>query len=220
MVRGIALRMARRLPSHVDVDELVNVGVLGLIDAIDRYDANRGVPFRAYAEIRVRGAMVDALRDADWTPRAVRRSGTRLDTARGDLRRKLGRDPDRLEMARELEVTPAEYDRLCSASEVRRVVSLDLPTGEDGEGRLADQVADDEASVVDRWVAAERNAGLARAVEELPERERLVVTAYYQRGLSLKEIGATLGVTESRVCQIHGQAIKRLQRLLREDDHE
>ncbi len=221
IVRSIATRMALRLPSHVDVDELVNVGMLGLIDAIDRYDAARGVPFRAYAEIRIRGAIVDALRDADWTPRAVRRNGTRLDQARTHLRRKLGHEPSREEMADELEVPIREYDRMRADSETRRIVSLDAPTGEDADTRLVDLVGDDtEVSALDHWMEAERHVIVAKAVDQLPERERLVMSAYYQKGLSLKEIGVTIGVTESRVCQIHGQALKRLQRMLREDADE
>jgi RNA polymerase sigma factor for flagellar operon FliA len=218
MVRAIAGRMARRLPSNVDVAELVNIGILGLIDAIDRYDMARGVPFRAYAEIRIRGAMVDALRGADWTPRAVRRTGGRLDEARTRLRRTLGRDPSREEMASELACSPTDYDRMLTASERRRLVSLDTPTGEEGDGLLVDLVADERATTpLDSWVTAERHAGLAQAIEQLSDRERLVVTDYYQRGLALKEIGAALGVSESRVCQIHTQALRRLQRLLRED---
>ncbi|MDP2316640.1 MAG: FliA/WhiG family RNA polymerase sigma factor [Pseudomonadota bacterium] len=218
MVRAIAGRMARRLPAHVDGDELVTVGMLGLIDAIDRFEAGRGVPFRAYAEIRIRGAIVDSLRGSDWTPRAVRRSSGRIEATRTQLRETLGRDPSRDEMATSLEVAPAAYDRLCARSVCRRLVSLDAPTGEDGDALLVDLVADeDAATTLDRWETAERHSGLTDAVEQLSERERLVVTAYYQHGTPLKEIGATLGVTESRVCQIHGQALKRLQRLLRED---
>ena len=127
LVRIIASRMVRRFPSHIEVDELVNIGILGLIDAIDRYDMARGVPFRAYAEIRIRGAIVDALREADWTPRAVRRNGSRLEEARTHLRRKLGHEPTREEMAAELEVPIREYDRLRADAETRRIVSLDAP---------------------------------------------------------------------------------------------
>lgn len=217
MVRSIARRMARTLPASVEVDELVNVGLLGLIDAIDRFDVTRGVPFRAYAEIRVRGAIVDSLRGADWTPRGVREAGGRIEAARAQLQNTLGRAPRREEVAAHLDLTPEEYDRLRSRSERRRVVSLDAPMSDDpdGDALLGELVADDDAdTVLDRWVAAETHAGLAEAVERLSERERLVVTAYYQRGLPLREIGASLGVTESRVCQIHGQALKRLQRVL------
>jgi len=210
MVRAIAGRMAQRLPVAVDVDELANVGTLGLIDAIDRFDPARGVPFKAYAEIRVRGAIVDALRDSDWAPRTVRRTAQQIEEARVRLKRRLGRDPRREEMADDLGLSPAAYDKQVGNSANRRVMSLDAPTTEEGETRLVDQVAGEGVSVLDQWLVAERNAGLLKAVDLLPEREREVVSAYYQRGMSLKEIGVTLGVTESRVCQLHGRALRRL----------
>ncbi|MDP2309163.1 MAG: FliA/WhiG family RNA polymerase sigma factor [Pseudomonadota bacterium] len=220
LVRTIAARMAQRLPGNVDLDELTHMGTLGLIDAVDRYDAARGVPLRAYAEIRIRGAIVDGLRDADWTPRAVRRNTARIDEVRAQLRRRLGRDPAREEMAQALEVAPREYDRLRADNEIRRLVSLDAPPADDAQGSLLDRLEGDSASPLDRWVAAEKFAALHAAIEALPEREREVVTAYYQGGQSLKQIGARLGVTESRICQIHGQAVKRLQRVLGADADE
>jgi len=114
-----------------------------------------------------------------------------------------------------------EYDRLRADAETRRIVSLDAPTGDDADTHLVDLVGDETAvSPLDHWMEAERHQIVARAVEQLPERERVVMSAYYQKGLSLKEIGVTIGVTESRVCQIHGQALKRLQRMLREDTDE
>ncbi len=219
LVRTIAARMAQRLPAHVEIDELTHMGTLGLIDAVDRYDASRGVPLRAYAEIRIRGAIVDALREADWTPRAVRRNTARLEDVRTQLRRRLGREPRREEMAEALEVAPTEYDRLRADGEIRRLVSLDAPPTDDGQVSLLDQLASDGDSPDDHWEAAERYAALHAAIESLPERERDVVTTYYQSGLSLKQIGQRLGVTESRVCQIHAQAVKRLQKVLGANDH-
>lgn len=217
LVRTIAMRMAQRLPGNVDLDELTHMGTLGLIDAVDRYDASRGVPLRGYAEIRIRGAIVDGLRGADWTPRAVRRNTARIDDVRAQLRRRLGRDPVREEMAQALEVGPKEYDRLRSDNEIRRLVSLDAPPADEARGSLLDRLAGENTSPLDRWVAAEKFAALHAAIEALPEREREVVTAYYQDGQSLKEIGARLVVSESRICQIHGQAVKRLQRVLGAD---
>ncbi|MDP2315105.1 MAG: FliA/WhiG family RNA polymerase sigma factor [Pseudomonadota bacterium] len=218
LVRTIASRMAQRLPGNVDLDELTHMGTLGLIDAVDRYDASRGVPLGAYAEIRIRGAIVDGLREADWTPRAVRRNTARLDDVRAHLRRRLGREPAREEMAEALEVAPAEYDRLRADNEIRRLVSIDAPTSDDAPGSsLLDQLAGEGATPLDRWEAAERNAALHAAITTLPEREADVVTSYYQSGQSLKQIGVRLGVTESRVCQIHAQAVRRLQRVLGAD---
>ena len=211
LVRVIASRMVRRFPAHVEVEEFINTGMLGLIDAVDRFDSARGVTFKAYAEIRIRGAIVDVMRESDWIPRAVRRRFTRLDTARADLCRRLGRDPSRDEVARELGVTAAEYDDLCEGAQIRRLVLLDAPTDEEGDSSIGDHVAGDEESTLDRWIDAETRAGVADAIQRLPDKERAVVTLYYQRGLSLKEIGETLGVTESRACQIRGAAVKRLQ---------
>lgn len=216
LVRIIAMRMVRRFPAHVEVDELVNIGTLGLIDAIDRFEVARGVPFKAYAEIRIRGAIVDALRDADWIPRSVRRKFARIDTARGTLRAKLGRDPTREEMAAALDIPPEEYDDLCGGAEIKRLVSLDAPIDEEGGATLVEHVADEEDPLLDRWIAEETRLQVVNMVHKLPEKERAVVQLYYQRGLNLKEIGDLLGVTESRVCQLRGQAVKRLQTRLSE----
>jgi RNA polymerase sigma factor for flagellar operon FliA len=215
LVQIIASRMVQRFPGHVEKAELINTGMLGLIDAVDRFDPARGVPFKAYAEIRIRGAIVDALRESDWIPRGVRRSFARIDTARRDLRQQLGREPAREEMARHLEVTPEQYDDLCDGAQIRRLVSLDAPTTEDGDGSLLDEVSDDDESVLERLTSAETRGAVARAIQHLPEKERAVVTLYYLRGLSLKEIGGTLGVTESRASQLRRQAVERLQTKLR-----
>ncbi len=216
LVRAIVLRMAQRFPSHIEVDELISVGMLGLIDAFDRFEPSRGVPFHSYAEIRVRGAIIDALREADWIPRSVRRNFARLESTRAELQRRSGRPPEREEMARALGVELGVYEDLFSAAQIRTMASLDLPTGEDGGGLLVDQLADGEECVVERWVREEQLAGLAAAIASLPERERAVVTSYYQGGMSLKEIGASLGVTESRACQLRGKAVNRLQECLQE----
>lgn len=216
LVRMIATRMVRRFPSHIEVEELINVGMLGLIDAIDRFEPARGVPFKAYAEIRVRGAIVDALREADWIPRSVRRKFARIDTARAQLRSRLGREPDRDEMASLLEMDVEEYDDLVGGAEIRRLVSLDAPVDEEGGQTIADQVADEADPFLDQWIAEETRVQVTSMIQRLPEKERAVVALYYQRGLNLKEIGDILGVTESRVCQLRGQAVKRLQQRMAE----
>ncbi len=216
LVRMIATRMVRRFPSHIEVEELINIGTLGLIDAIDRFEAARGVPFKSYAEIRIRGAIVDALRDADWIPRSVRRKFARIDTARAQLRHRLGREPSREEMASTLEMDTDEFDDLVGGAEIRRLVSLDTPVDEDGGATIADQVADESDPFLDRWIAEETRSQVATLIQRLPEKERAVVALYYQRGLNLKEIGDILGVTESRVCQLRGQAVRRLQARINE----
>ena len=211
LVRIIASRMVRRFPAHIEVDELVNIGMLGLIDAIDRFEVSRGVPFKSYAEIRIRGAIVDALREADWIPRSVRRRFARIDTTRRELRLRLGRDPTREEMAHALEMSLDEYDDLVGGAEIKRVVSLDAPVDDDGATALVEHVADDEDPFIDRWIAEETREHISALIQKLPEKERAVVALYYQRGMNLKEIGDILGVTESRVCQLRGQAVRRLQ---------
>ncbi|MEN9787747.1 MAG: hypothetical protein RLZZ299_3011 [Pseudomonadota bacterium] len=215
LVRIIASRMVRRFPAHIEVDELVNIGMLGLIDAIDRFEASRGVPFKSYAEIRIRGAIVDALREADWIPRSVRRRFARIDTTRRELRVRLARDPTREEMAQALEMSVDEYDDLVGGAEIKHVVSLDAPVGDDGAAALVEHVADEEDPFIDRWIAEETREHISALIQKLPEKERAVVALYYQRGMNLKEIGDILGVTESRVCQLRGQAVRRLQVRLR-----
>jgi RNA polymerase sigma factor for flagellar operon FliA len=217
VVRAIATRMAQRFPSH-DADDFANVGVIGLMDAIDRFDPSRGVPFRAYAEIRIRGAIVDALREDDWAPRTLRRSSSQLSETRTRLSHRLGREPSREEMAQELGITPAAYDRKRADSTAHRVVSLDAPTNEDSDSRLVDQLPGETATPLDHRLLSERNEQLEAALHRLPDREREVVAGYYLGGRSLKEIGETLGVTESRACQLRGQALQRLRRILVEED--
>ena len=128
LVRTIACRMARRLPPSVEVDELINIGTLGLIDAVDRYDASRGVPFKAYAEIRIQGAMFDALRGDDWVPRSVRRKVNRIEHAKKTLSFNLGRDPSRDEMAAAMDMSTDEYDNLVRDARIKKLISLDIPT--------------------------------------------------------------------------------------------
>jgi RNA polymerase sigma factor for flagellar operon FliA len=214
LVHTLVARMARRYPSHVDTDELIEAGTLGLIDAVDRFDETRGVPFRGYAEIRIRGAIVDALRAADWVPRGVRRDGAQIEAARETLRRREGREPSAGEIAGELGLPLETVNRQRAQGAPRALVSLDGPTSEDAETLLGEVVPDTAPNPHDRCESADLGRAAARAVEALPERERVVVQLYYEGDLSLKEIGGRLGLSESRVCQLHGAAVQRLQRLL------
>lgn len=215
LVRQIALRMSRRFPSHLELDELASIGMVGLIEAADRFDASRGVPFAAFAELRVRGAIVDAMRGSDWVPRAVRQKNTLLDATRSRLRQRLGRDPDRTEMATALEVTPEAYDNLTTAAAVRRLVSLDAPLDADGGQTLAEVVSDESDTADDRWMRVERSEVLSAAIGRLPENQRVVITLYYERGLKFTEIGQMMGVCESRVCQLRGQAVNHIRKHVR-----
>jgi RNA polymerase sigma factor FliA len=215
LVRIIAGRLARRLPSSVDVDELVSVGTVGLIDAIDRFDPTRGVPLKGFADVRIRGAMVDYLRGIDPVSRAVRRKHNALESKRAELRQRLGRTPTREEMARGLELAPQAYDDLVDAAQLFSVVSSDTPLDEDGGATLGDQLSGHEQSVEEAWVERELTAEMLGALSNLPDRERVVVTKFYLEGRTLKEIGSELGVTESRACQIAKAGTSRMrQRLL------
>lgn len=215
LVRTIACRMARRLPPSVEVDELINVGTLGLIDAVDRFDASRGVPFKAYAEIRIQGSMFDSLRGDDWVPRSVRRKVNRIESARKQLLLSLGRQPNRDEMASAMELSTDAYDVLCEDARIKRLISLDMPTTEDGHTPLVEIIPRDEASAEDVLCNAELRTEVAHAVQCLPEKERAAVTMYYLQSVTLREIGEILGVTESRACQLRGQGVKRLKFRLR-----
>ncbi len=210
LVRTIASRMIRRLPSSVELDELVNVGALGLIDAVDRFDPSREVPFKAYAEIRVRGAIVDALRGADWVPRSVRRKVNRIENAREKLLYAKDRDPTREEMAAELEMTVDEYQDLCGDAQIRKLVSLDSPVDDDNGSMLLERISSDDEDVLSQWSHEELKREVMSAVHHLPKKERTAVALYYLHELTLKEIGEVLGVTESRACQLRSAGIKRL----------
>ncbi|MSQ01492.1 MAG: FliA/WhiG family RNA polymerase sigma factor [Myxococcales bacterium] len=214
LVRIIAGRLARRLPSSVDVGELNSVGTVGLIDAIDRFDPTRGVPFKGFADIRIRGSMVDYLRAIDPVSRAVRRKYDRLEHKRSELRNRLGRAPTRDEMARGLELSVDDYDSMLDQARLFTVVSGDTPTDEDGGTTIVDQVSAGGPSVVDAWIEAELTEEIVTAIGHLPEKERLVITKFYLESRTLKEIGAELGFTESRACQLAKQGTIRMRQRL------
>lgn len=212
LVRVIVSRLCRRLPSHVDGEELASVGLIGLIDAVDRFDPSRGTPFKAYAEIRVRGAIIDSLRQSDWVPLVVRRKRARLDRTREALRRAHGSEPDRAQMADALGISPEAYDELVGSTVVQKLVSLDEQDSGDQGNRVADRIPNGEPQLLDCWVQAEAKEALGVAIRQLPPMERQVLHMYYSEGLKYREIGRTLGVCESRICQLRGQAVERLRK--------
>jgi RNA polymerase sigma factor for flagellar operon FliA len=216
MVRAIAYRIHSRLPRSVDVDDLISVGVIGLMEAIERYEADRMVAFEQYARHRVHGAIMDALRAADWVPRSVRRHADRLDAARRSLMDDTGREPTPDEMSAQLGVSVDEYQGLISAAEIRQLLSLDAPMGADSTTPLVEAVADSGDDLLTRWQLAEQRVALLEAIDLLPDRERTAIALYYLHEMSLKDVGKVLGVTESRACQIAGAAVKRLRTRLRE----
>jgi RNA polymerase sigma factor FliA len=201
LVKRIAYHLAGKLPPSVEVDDLIQAGMLGLLEAAANYAADRGASFETYAGIRIRGAMIDALRKLDWAPRSVHRKARAVIAVMQDIERRTGRDARDAEIAQAMGVSLDEYHAIVQDAASCRLASLD------------DAVASAAAGTADpfREAADERfRAALSEAIEGLPERERLVMSLYYSDELNLKEIGAVLKVTESRVCQLHGQALMRL----------
>jgi RNA polymerase sigma factor for flagellar operon FliA len=217
LVKTLAQRLAQRLPSQVEVNDLISVGVIGLIDAAGRYKPTLGVPFDAFARRRVQGAMLDSLRDLDWAPRSLRRLRRDVDTAIGTLRRRLGREPEEKEIADELSLSMADYEKSMEqlrTLDVGTIRSLDAPT-EDGSTRL-EMLVDPDEGVVRHLERQELRQHLKLAIEQLPERERQILALYYQEELTLVEIGEVIGVCESRVSQLRSLALSRLRTSLRD----
>jgi len=208
LVKRIAYHLAGRLPASVEVDDLIQAGMLGLLEAAANYTADRGASFETYAGIRIRGAMLDALRKLDWAPRSVHRKARAAAAAIREIEAQFGREARDGEIADRLGVSIGEYHKIAHDAASCRIASLDDTNGDDDSllGRVEDEGADPFLDATEDGF----RAALARAIQELPERERLVMSLYYDDELNLKEIGAVLKVTESRVCQLHGQALVRL----------
>ena len=209
MVRKVAYRMVSRFPSCVEAEDLITIGTLGLIDAVDRFEETRSISFSAYARIRVQGAILDELRKEDWIPRSVRNRHQTILRTKDRLRDTLGRDPEHHELATALEVTPERLSEMIRDSTLRSVVSLDDSTGAGDEPIHSILPSPDDTP----WEAATQADAAARvkeALSTLPDREKQIVDLYYYQDLSFKEIGALLGVTESRVSQLHSRLRNRM----------
>ncbi|HEU5136747.1 MAG TPA: RNA polymerase sigma factor FliA [Steroidobacteraceae bacterium] len=204
LVKRIAYHLAGRLPASVEVDDLIQAGMLGLLEAASNYSEGRGASFETYAGIRIRGAMLDGLRKLDWAPRSVHRKARAVAKAIREIESEIGREARDVEVADRMGMKLSEYHRIVEDSAGCQISSL---TTDEGEMTLTDSSADPFRDVVDE----DFRAALAEAIGGLPERERLVMSLYYDDELNLKEIGAALRVSESRICQIHGQALVRLQ---------
>ncbi len=203
LVKRIAYHLAGRLPASVEVDDLIQAGMLGLLEAAANYADDRGASFETYAGIRIRGAMLDGLRKLDWAPRSVHRKARAVAQAIRELEGELGREARDADIAAHMGVPLDEYHRIVQDAAGCQVGSL---TEEEGELDTIDPSADPFRDVADEHF----RAALAAAIAGLPEREKLVMSMYYDDELNLKEIGAVLSVSESRVCQIHGQALARV----------
>jgi len=218
LVKYVAGRISVNLPPNVEINDLVNDGILGLIDAIEKYDDARGVKFETYAITRINGAILDALRSLDWVPRAVRQRARELDRTHQALEVELGRSPRPDEIAERMGLTPKELDQLLQRVRGTSVLSLEefLPNEKGYEIPLVDTLKDDEHDVTGEVEQREVRNSLVDAVESLPPQERTVIALYYFEGQTLKEIKSALGVSESRVSQIHAQAVIHLRQRLRE----
>lgn len=213
LVRAIAIRVARRYPSNLEIEDLVNTGTIGLIEALERFEPERGVPLKGFAELRIRGSMVDAIRKTDWVPREVRRRNAMLAEARRRLHHRYGREPSRAELATALELSPSALDDLLDSAVTRTVLSLDAPVNGDSETSWSELVPDEDTpSAVDDWVAGENRESVVEAYHRLPDDERTVMSLYYEHGMKYREIGALMGICESRVCQLRGRAVDRIRK--------
>ena len=210
-VRYIARRIHERLPQHVDLDDLISAGVVGLIDAFSKFDHSKKVQFKSYAQFRIRGAILDSLRTLDWSPRELRRKGRAVEEAIRSVTQRVGRAPSEQEIAVEMELSLAEYQQLLGDLKGLEIGSLHMERSEDsGDEELAYIPGSPEEDPLFRCLKGEMKQRLADAIDELPEKERMVLTLYYYEELTMKEIGLTLGVVESRVSQIHSSAVLRL----------
>ncbi len=215
MVRFLARRIHERLPSHVELDELIGAGVLGLMDAYKKFDPEKKVKFRSYAQFRVRGAILDSLRTLDWSPRDLRRKAREIETAIQLLTGRVGRSPSEVEIAAELKMTLVDYQHVLGDLKSLEVGTLNVERSEDsGEEELAYIPNRTEDDPLFQCLRGEMHARLKDAIENLPERERMVMNLYYFEELTMKEIGNVLGVVESRISQVHASAVLHLRAAL------
>jgi RNA polymerase sigma factor for flagellar operon FliA len=213
LVRRLAHHLIARLPPSVDVDDLIQAGMIGLIEAAANYDASQGASFDTYASIRIRGAMIDEIRRGDWVPRSVHRRVREAAEATRAIEQREGRSASASEVAAALGIPIDEYQKFLEGAARGHVISLE-GCQENGD---SPRFADSEPSPERELERIEFQAGLRQAIASLPEREQLVLSLYYEQELNLREIGAVIGVSESRICQIHGQAMVRLRARLGQD---
>jgi RNA polymerase sigma factor for flagellar operon FliA len=216
LVKRIAHHMAARLPVSVEVDDLIQVGMIGLMDALNRYEEMPGAQFATYAQQRIRGAMLDELRQLDWLPRSARRSMRQIEAAVNILQQRLGRSPAEIEIAGELGVPIEEYHQMLLDSRGAQLIHYEDFIDSGDEDFLERNCADSSPDPLARLLDDDLRQALISAIDSLPMREKTLMGLYYEQELNFKEIGAILGVSESRVCQIHSQAIARLRAGLKE----
>ena len=215
LVKFVANRIAMRLPPHVDVNDLISSGILGLMDAIEKFDSNREAQFKTYAEFRVRGSILDELRMMDWIPRSVRQKSNMLDSAFSKIEQELGRPASDEEVAESMGINLDELQDLVARSASLAILSLDDIIHSNDEGGASRTLLDtlsglEEDDPQAKHALEELKGLLAQAIDALPERERLVLSLYYHEEMNMKEIGQVMDITESRVSQIHSKALARI----------
>jgi RNA polymerase sigma factor for flagellar operon FliA len=215
LVKSMAIRLAQRVPAQVEVSELISAGTVGLIDAAGRFSESLGVPFDAFARRRIQGAMLDSLRSLDWAPRSLRKLRRTVDSTIARLRHELRREPSDAQIAEALHVPVADYERMLDQLKTLDVMAI-CPIDGGADSPMLEVVVDPDEGVQVRLERAELKQHLAAAIAELPDRERLILALYYHEELTLAEIGAVIGVGESRVSQLRTQALARLRGRLRE----
>lgn len=212
LVNYVALNIANGLPANVDKDDLVSYGTFGLIDAIEKFDPERGFKFETYAIARIRGSIYDELRSIDWVPRSVRSKAKAYDTAVQNLENELLRPPTDAEIAEELGITLDKLQHLTGQISHTNTVALDdvVSSNENDSVSVGETIADDEISPLSSYEIEEVRNTLVNTIDDLTEREKIVLALYYYENLTLAEVGLILGVTESRICQIHTKAMTRI----------
>jgi RNA polymerase sigma factor for flagellar operon FliA len=217
LVKRLAHQMKAKLPPSVEVDDLIQAGMIGLLDAVNRYEDNHGAQFETYAVQRIRGAMLDELRNSDWLPRSIRQNMRKIEVAMNNLQQRLGRPAKEAEIAKELKVSLSEYqDMLNDGSGHQLVYYEDFHEKDENDHFLDKYCVDLSSDPLQSLVNGGFRQAVIQAIEALPEREKILMGLYYEQEMNLKEIGAVMGVTESRVCQLHSQAISRLRAKLKE----
>jgi RNA polymerase sigma factor for flagellar operon FliA len=217
LVKKLAHQMKAKLPPSVEVDDLIQAGMIGLLDAIGRYEDNHGAQFETYAVQRIRGAMLDELRSSDWLPRSIRQNMRKIEVAMNKLQQKLGRAPLEAEIAKELKFSLEEYQEMLSEGSGHQLVYFeDFHEKDEGEHFLDRYCIDEQSDPLQALMNTGFREAVIGAIEALPEREKILMGLYYEQEMNLKEIGAVMGVSESRVCQLHSQAVARMRSRLRD----
>jgi RNA polymerase sigma factor for flagellar operon FliA len=216
LVKRLAHQMKAKLPPSVEVDDLVQAGMMGLLDAINRYEENHGAQFETYAVLRIRGAMLDELRSSDWMPRSTRANMRKVESAMAALQQQLGRPPSESEVAKSLKLSLADYQDLLGDSGGHQLLYYEDFHDDEGGDSFLDRHAVDDADPLKSLLDTDFRQTVIDAIDALPPREKMLMGLYYEEELNLKEIGAVMGVSESRVSQLHTQAVARLRTYLRE----